>query len=111
MWKALTKDVILPIGALDNKRVVLNSKYKCCCLIWTFEELILLDCYKPAQTLPLYFHITFNQLNPGDKNMYGNFMVVVFSVKPQLIRNRLSVNNINNKLITGLQITFTADNY
>lgn len=41
--------------------------------------------------------------------MYGNFMAVVFSVKQHLIRNRLSVNDINNKLITGLQIAFTVD--
>lgn len=42
--------------------------------------------------------------------MYGNFMAVVFSVKQHLIRNRLSVNDINNKLITGLQIAFIVDN-
>lgn len=41
--------------------------------------------------------------------MHGNFMASEFSMKPHLIRNRLSVNNINKKLITGLQITFTAD--
>lgn len=36
-------------------------------------------------------------------------MAVLFLVKPHLIRNRLSVNTINNKLVTSLQITLTAD--
>lgn len=59
----------------------------------------------------LYFHTNINPFNFwGDcKNLYGNFMALVFSVKPHLIRNRLSVNTINNKLVTSLQITLTAD--
>lgn len=59
-----------------------------------------------TQSLTHYTQETFSDF----KNMYGNFMAVVFSVKPHLIRNCLSVNNIISKLITGLQITFRADN-
>lgn len=68
-----------------------------------------------ACKLFLYCQTRFNPVNSGDifrrlQKVNGNCIAIVLSVKLPLIRNLLSVNNINNKLIKGLQIAFTADN-
>lgn len=58
--------------------------------------------------------VRFKQQNSGDilrrlNNMNGNCISIVSSMKLPLIRNLLTVNNINNKLIEGVQIPFIAD--